>query len=195
MMGIHHLENARALVLNADFRPLRMSPISTFTWQESILARLADRVTILDEYDIVVHSAQHEMRVPSVVALRDYVDLNRPAAVTRHNLHAYHGPSCAYCGGTFPTRELTIDHVIPKSRFKGSRKAEANRFENLVLACVDCNQKKGARTPQEARMPLRVQLRHPTLMELNAKAAGFLRRDVMPRSWLDYIYWTTDLEP
>lgn len=189
------LEHTRALVLNADFRPLGMHPISTFSWQEAVLARMADRVTVLDEYDLTVRSERIEIRVPSVVALRDYVNLNRPAALTRQNLHAFHGPNCAYCGEIFPTRELTIDHVVPKSRFKGERIHQSNSFENLVLACVACNQKKGARTPQEARMRLRVELRHPTVAEINARAARFLKTDAMPKSWLDYLYWTSDLEP
>lgn len=194
-MDVQSLDQARALILNADFRPLGLNPVSTLSWQDAILAKLADRVTVLDEYEVTVRSNTLELRVPSVVALRDYVDLSRPAALTRQNLHAFHGPNCAYCAKRFPIRELTIDHVIPKSRFKGARIHEANRFENLVLACVDCNQRKGARTPEEARMKLLATLRHPTVAEINARASRFLCRDIMPKSWLDYIYWTTDLVP
>jgi 5-methylcytosine-specific restriction endonuclease McrA len=193
-MDVTSLDQARALVLNADFRPLRIAPVSTYSWQDAVSAALSDRVNVLAEYDLEVHAQEFSMRVPSVISLRDYVDLDRPAAVTRQNMYAYYGPFCAFCGDRFSTSELTIDHVIPKSRFSIEKRHEANHPENLVLACVSCNGRKGARTPQEARMRLRITPRQPTIAEINAKAMQFLKKDVMPKNWLDWLYWTVELE-
>lgn len=188
------LDEAKALILNADFRPLRVMPLSTLSWQDAVTARMADRVIVLAEHAIEVRSRSLSVRVPSVVALRDYVSLDRPAALTRQNLFAYLGPFCAFCEKRFSTRELTIDHVIPRSRFSAHRRHEANRADNLVLACVSCNGRKGARTPQEAGMPLHVTPRQPTVAEINHRAMRFLREEVVPKTWLDWIYWTVEIE-
>lgn len=188
------LEKTRTLVLNADFRPLRVHPISTFSWQEAVTAVMMDRVTVLANYDLYVRARQITVPVPSVIALKSYVRLDRPAALTRQNLYALYGPNCAYCGGHFSTKELTLDHVIPKSRYPVARRHEANNFENLALACVSCNGFKGGRTPKEAGMTLRVKLRRPTVAEINREAMRFLNLEIMPKSWLDFLYWTSELE-
>ena len=191
---MQNIEEARALVLNADFRPLRLAPISTYSWQEAVAAVMSDTVIVLSEYDIKARSPSISVRIPSVVAIKTYVDLDRPAAITRQNLYAWYGAWCAYCGETFPTSELTIDHVIPRGSYEKERRHEANVAENLVLACTTCNGRKGCRTPKQAGMQLRVTPHHPTVAQINARAARFLHRDVMPKSWLDWIYWTSELE-
>ena len=68
--------NFPALVLNADFRPLSYFPLSLWSWQETVKAVFLDRVNIVSEYDHKVHSPSMEMRLPSVIALRDYVRLS-----------------------------------------------------------------------------------------------------------------------
>ena len=77
------LRHNPALVLNADYRPLSYYPLSLWTWQEAIKAAYLDRVDILAEYDQVVHSPTTEIRIPSVVVLRDYVAPQKKVAFTR----------------------------------------------------------------------------------------------------------------
>ena len=60
-----------ALVLNADYRPLSYYPLSLWPWQEAIKAAYLDRVDIVAEYDTVVRSPSIEIKIPSVVVLRD----------------------------------------------------------------------------------------------------------------------------
>jgi len=105
-----------ALVLNADFRPLSYYPLSLWPWQEVIKAVFLDRVDVVASYDQVVHSPSFEMRLPSVVALKQYVPQERPPAFTRFNLFLRDAFSCQYCGST---EDLTFDHVIPRSRGVG----------------------------------------------------------------------------
>ncbi|MEE8505556.1 MAG: HNH endonuclease, partial [Kiloniellales bacterium] len=69
-----------ALVLNADFRPLSYLPLSLWSWQDSVKAVFLDRVNIVSEYDHAVRSPSIEMRLPSVIALRNYVRLDRRPA-------------------------------------------------------------------------------------------------------------------
>ena len=70
-------ESCPALVLNADFRPLSYFPLSLWPWQEAVKAVFLDRVNIVSEYDRVVHSPTFAMRLPSVIALKEFIPLAR----------------------------------------------------------------------------------------------------------------------
>ncbi|MBO6560118.1 MAG: HNH endonuclease [Nisaea sp.] len=105
-----------ALVLNADFRPLSYFPLSLWSWQDAVKAVFLDRVNILSEYDHVVRSPSFEMKLPSVIALKEFVPQSRRPAFTRFNVFLRDRFSCQYCGARFPTHDLTFDHVVPRSR-------------------------------------------------------------------------------
>ena len=125
-----------ALVLNADFRPLSYYPLSLWPWQEAVKAVFLERVDVVAHYDQVVHSPSFEMKLPSVISLRDYVHQDRPPAFTRFNVFLRDGFACQYCG---TPEDLTFDHVLPRS--KGGR----TTWENIVTACAPCNLKKGGK--------------------------------------------------
>src|SRR3954454_17043367 len=132
-----------ALVLNADFRPLSYYPLSLWPWQEVVKAVFLDRVDVVSTYDHEVRSPSFAMRLPSVVALKEYVAQDRPPAFTRFNLFLRDAFACQYCRAS---DDLTFDHVIPRSR--GGR----TTWENIVTACAPGNLHKGGRTPREAHM-------------------------------------------
>jgi 5-methylcytosine-specific restriction endonuclease McrA len=136
--------NFPALVLNADFRPLSYFPLSLWSWQDSIKAVFLDRVNIVSEYDHAVRSPSIEIRLPSVIALKDYVRLDRRPAFTRFNVFLRDSFQCQYCGGGFASEELTFDHLVPRSR--GGR----TLWTNVVTACQSCNLVKGNRLPAES---------------------------------------------
>jgi hypothetical protein len=73
-------------VLNGDFRPMSVSPLMTMAWEDSIRGAIAGSHIIVSEYDQVVRSPAVTMRIPSVIAVKEYVDLNRPASKTRWNV-------------------------------------------------------------------------------------------------------------
>ena len=79
-------ESCPALVLNADYRPLSYFPLSLLSWQEAVKAVFLDRVNIVCEYEHKVHSPSFEMRLPSVVSLKEYVRPMRRPAFTRFNV-------------------------------------------------------------------------------------------------------------
>ena len=89
-------ETFPALVLNADFRPLSYFPLSLWHWQEVVKAVFLERVNVLSEYDRVVRSPGFEMKLPSVIALKTYVQPARYPAFTRFNLFLRDGFSCQY---------------------------------------------------------------------------------------------------
>jgi 5-methylcytosine-specific restriction endonuclease McrA len=176
-----------ALVLNADFRPLSYFPLSLWSWQDTIKAVFLDRVNIVDHYDRKVSSPNFSMRLPSVIALKEYVPQSRHPAFTRFNVFLRDQFSCQYCGTSHPTTELTFDHVVPKS--KGGKTS----WENVVAACSGCNLRKGNLMPNVVRMlPLKKPQR-PTNWELQENGRGF-PPNYLHVSWRDYLYWDTELD-
>jgi len=181
------VENSPALVLNADFRPLSYFPLSLWSWQESVKAVFLDRVNIVSEYDRTVRSPSFEMRLPSVIALKDYVPQARRPAFTRFNVFLRDRFSCQYCGGRLPTPDLTFDHVIPRSR--GGRTS----WGNVVTACGGCNLRKGNRMPAVAQMQPRDKPRAPTAYELQEHGRAF-PPNFLHESWRDFLYWDSELD-
>ena len=176
--------NCAALVLNADFQPLSYFPLSLFGWEDSVKAVVKGSHVVVAEYDQVVRSPSTTMRLPSVIALRDYVRPNEYPAFTRFNLFLRDKFSCVYCGSR---RELTFDHVMPRAH--GGR----TTWENVATACAPCNLRKGGRTPEEAHMPHRDPIR-PTTWQLQEHGRAF-PPNYLHDSWRDYLYWDVELEP
>lgn len=174
-----------ALVLNADYRPLSYYPLSVWSWQDTIKAVFLDRVTILSHYDKTVRSPSFEMRLPSVVCLKTYVKPSRTPAFTRFNVFLRDRFTCQYCG---QREDLTFDHVVPRS--KGGQ----TTWENVVAACSPCNLRKGDRLPGDVDMrPLQTPFA-PSLSDLHQNGRMF-PPNYLHESWLDYLYWDTELEP
>lgn len=134
-----------------------------------------------------IHSVRLRIAVPRVIRLTGFENMpRREAKFNRRNIFARDANRCQYCGRKFPSSELSLDHVIPKSR------GGTATWNNIVCACMACNVRKGGRTPREAHMKL---VRRP----LKPKACPTLRiRASNPRyrSWqyfLDNAYWNVEL--
>ncbi|HQT47184.1 MAG TPA: HNH endonuclease [Acidocella sp.] len=179
--------NYPALVLNADFRPLSYFPLSTWNWQDAVKAVFLDRVSVLSEYDREVRSPSFAMRLPSVIALRDFIPSARMPAFTRFNVFLRDGFTCQYCDFKRAAPELTFDHVIPRAR--GGRTS----WENVVTACGACNLRKGSKLPRECNMIPRQEPRRPTSWELQDRGRGF-PPNYLHESWRDFLYWDSELE-
>jgi len=181
-------DSCAALVLNADFRPLSYFPLSLWPWQETIKAVFLDRVNIVSQYERVVRSPSFEMRLPSVIALKEFVPLNRRPAFTRFNVFLRDSFACQYCRRCCPTHELTFDHVVPRSR--GGR----TTWDNVVTACAGCNLLKGGRLPHGAGMHPRSAPHKPSVAQLQNNGLHF-PPNYLHHSWADYLYWDIVLEP
>jgi 5-methylcytosine-specific restriction endonuclease McrA len=182
------LDACPALVLNADYRPLSYFPLSTWSWQETIKAIFLDRVLPLCHYDRVIRSPSAVHRLPSVVALKQYIPQNRRPPFTRFNVFLRDCFSCQYCGGAHHTSELTFDHLVPRSR--GGRTS----WDNVVTACTRCNLTKGSRLPQECGMRPLSRPTVPTMYELQECGRTF-PPNFLHESWRDFLYWDSELEP
>ena len=177
-----------ALVLNADFRPLSYYPLSVWSWQDAVKAVFQDRVNVVSEYDKVVRSPTHAMRLPSVISLKEYVPAARRPAFTRFNVFLRDRFVCQYCGDGFPAHDLTFDHVIPRSR--GGR----TTWTNVVTACSCCNLAKGSHLPHEVGMFPRHAPVTPSSTQLQENGRAF-PPNFLHESWRDFLYWDSELDP
>jgi 5-methylcytosine-specific restriction endonuclease McrA len=180
------LDHCPTLVLNADYRPLSYFPLSIWPWQDAVKAMVRDTVVVLAEHTRIVRSPSSEMRLPSVVVLKEYVPASRTPAFTRFNVFLRDGWQCQYCGEEFKTKELTFDHVIPRSR--GGRTS----WSNVVAACQCCNTKKGSHMPDKIGMHPLVEPREPTITALQEMGRRFPPR-FLHESWADFLYWDSEL--
>lgn len=135
-----------------------------------------------------VRTVSFEIEVPKIVRLLTYSKFpTQKAKFNRRNIFARDANLCQYCGKRFPTSELSIDHIIPRSQ--GGK----TTWQNVVCACVECNKNKGGRTPSEARMRL---IREPfapkrdPLIELKLRN----KRYHDWRHFLDDAYWNVALD-
>jgi 5-methylcytosine-specific restriction endonuclease McrA len=96
-----------------------------------------------------LRAVNFEVQVPRVIRLLEYDRMpNRALRLNRHTVFARDEHRCQYCGRRFPTGQLSLDHILPRSR--GGR----TTWDNVVCCCLGCNVRKGGRTPQEAHMKL-----------------------------------------
>jgi 5-methylcytosine-specific restriction endonuclease McrA len=136
----------------------------------------------------MLRSPQWRLAVPEVIRLLRYERMGgRGVVFSRRNLFRRDRHTCQYCGGRPGTEELTVDHVLPRSR--GGR----SEWENCVLACTACNARKADRTPAEAGMRLRQAPRRPHWTSLELVPRG--QRRMSWRQFLSRAYWDVELEP
>jgi hypothetical protein len=176
------MKNHSVLVLNSNWQPFDI-----WGWQRAMVKLLKGNVYMAEKYDWTIRDGKgQEYDVPCVLVLKKYINAhNKPAPYGKRNIAARDGYTCQYCGEMFPSRELTIDHVIPRSKWKklGSG-GSPNKMTNAVASCETCNRKKGDRTPKEANMML---LSEPkNILQSKAFVLKFIHTKI-PQEWLDYI--------
>lgn len=171
---------ARALTLlfNDAARVVDVSDYQAFTWEDwsKIDPRDGERF---------IQSTSIRLRVPEVIVLTAYDGLPETAVTfSRRNIFKRDHYTCQYCGKQPGMEELTLDHVMPKSR------GGLTDWTNTVLACLPCNKSKDNRTPTEARMALRKQPVKPAWRPIYAM------RTIRPESWSKFVseaYWNIEL--
>jgi 5-methylcytosine-specific restriction endonuclease McrA len=168
------------LLLNSTYEPLKV-----ISWQRAVSLWFTDKVEIVEEYDdFDLKSVSFTMKCPAVVRLVSYVRGTRNRVkFSRVNVFQRDHFTCVYCGAQPGTRELTFDHVLPRSR--GGK----TMWTNIVTACLPCNHKKADKTPEEAKMKLRKKPEQPPVR----KDRFVLNIPKTPDAWRDYIYWNQEL--
>ncbi|MEI7687293.1 MAG: HNH endonuclease [Planctomycetota bacterium] len=140
-----------------------------------------------DEDDWIKTATSH-IQAPRVIRLTSYEKLPKQSVkFNRRNIFARDSNQCQYCGKKFPTSELSLDHILPRSQ------GGMSSWENIVCACVECNVRKGGRTPKQAHMGL---IRKPEKPKrspmLNLKMTH--RKYQSWKTFLDSAYWSVELK-
>ncbi len=184
-MTIH--SNFKTLVLNADFQPLSVFPLSEWTWMDALKAICLNRVVTVAEYDELIPHPTRRIRYPSIIAVKKYQPQTRAIAFNRYNLWLRDGGVCQYCDNPLSTYDLTFDHVHPRS------KGGLTTWENIVCACQPCNARKGSKSCEEVKMFPRILPRKPKPVELAIRKRMVEGGENLHQSWLDYLYWDGNL--
>jgi 5-methylcytosine-specific restriction endonuclease McrA len=132
------------LVLNASYEPIHVTAV-----KRAVVLVLKGVARTEEENHGILHSPSLTLPVPSVIRLMEYRRIPRQTrALSRKNILLRDRNTCQFCGRVFPASDLTLDHVIPRSR------GGTTSWDNLVASCYRCNNIKGDRTPEEAGLRL-----------------------------------------
>jgi 5-methylcytosine-specific restriction endonuclease McrA len=155
---------------------------------------VTDRVEVIDAYeDRLIHSATQVFQMPSIVRFLHKVTgmFRRGIKFNRRNVWLRDKGACGYCGKKVQMTEFTFDHVFPRNQ--GGK----TRWENIVVCCPPCNQRKSDKTLEQARMRLRIQPVRPKSLP-GAYTPLLVWNENMPQSWKDYLgsvhYWHGEID-
>jgi len=170
------------------------TPVARISWKDAICDVLSGRAEVLETYaNRSIRTVKEIFPMPSVIRfihkMTGYIFRKRAIKFNRKNIWLRDNGACQYCGHKVSMSEFTYDHVTPLSQ--GGKTV----WENIVVACLPCNQRKACRTPTQARMRLVTTPGKPK--SLSSNELPFSLAD-MPDSWKDYIgslhYWHDSMQ-
>lgn len=180
---MHALPQYNALVLNADYSPKQIWPLSTWDFEHTMKKVLSGRVAVVAEYDAVLRSQSgFTYRPPSVVALKNYVKVPAKVPFNRSTILMRDGFECQYCGDSLNLSEMTLDHVVPRS------KGGPTSYENIVSCCMACNTRKADKQHMRPRKAPKA----PDPRALLKQHQGKIK--ALHQTWIDCLYWSGLLE-
>lgn len=156
-------------------------PIGRVDWQRAMTLWCSGRAEVIDAYSSAhIRTTSESFAVPSVLRyLRGRLRRVPTVRFSRTNVFARDGGQCQYCGLGLRRSEATYDHVVPR------RAGGKTTWDNIVLCCLPCNQRKGGRTPHEASMRLRSVPARPRITE--PEWFSGLSEDRVPDAWRPYM--------
>lgn len=162
-------------------------------WQRAITLFFLGKVEIIEEYESgTVRSTTYSMKIPSIIRFIKAMKSKKKAVkFSRENVYTRDKGRCQYCSCKVARPEATYDHVLPRAQ--GGK----TEWENIVIACMGCNQKKGNRTPAVAKMALLSTPVRPKKLPEHINIT-IQWNSSMPPSWKDFLmshsYWNGSLE-
>ena len=163
------------LMLNASYEPLNI-----IGWQKAIRLIYLQKAEIIEDYECFIRSPSMEMLLPAVIRLKIYVNPRHTRLIfSKWNMYIRDEFICQYCGKVCERGELTTDHVIPKTQ------GGSASWSNCVTCCYECNNRKGGRTPEQARMKL---INKPVKPKGSRVEFGLRKRKSgIPEFWKPYL--------
>jgi 5-methylcytosine-specific restriction endonuclease McrA len=165
------------LVLNASYEPINICGA-----RRALVLVLKGVAKTEEEQGAMLHAARVRMPMPSVIRLLEYRRIpHQTRALSRKNILLRDRNSCQYCGVVLPAGELTLDHVIPRSR------GGLSTWENLVACCHSCNRRKGNQLLHELKdMKL---MREPRPFTLHTSRHIMRMIGHSDSKWRKYLYY------
>lgn len=161
------------LVLNASYEIMKI-----VSWKKAVVWFFLDKIDIIEEYEQNIPTPSIKMKIPSVVKYKKLIrQKNRLVKFSRTNVHLRDNFTCQYCSKQVQPKELTVDHILPRS------KGGISSWLNCVACCIDCNVRKGNKTLREAGIKL---LREPYQPESFIQTKINLAK--MPDAWKNYSF-------
>ena len=168
--------HAPVLVLNASYEPINVCAA-----RRAVVLVLKGVAMTEEENGHFLPAARLTMRVPSVIRLLEYRRIpHQTRALSRKNILLRDRSSCQYCGEVLPSSELTLDHVVPRSR------GGLSTWENLVACCHPCNRQKGNQLVFEAGLKL---LREPRAFSLHTSRHIIRMMGHGEDKWRKYLFY------
>ena len=168
--------HAPVLVLNASYEPINICGA-----RRAIVLVLKGVARAEEEHEKAMHAATLTMPVPSVIRLLEYRRIpHQTRALSRKNILLRDRNTCQYCAIVLPAGELTLDHVLPRSR------GGSSSWENLVACCHGCNRRKGNMLPHEAGMKL---AKEPRSFSLHTSRHIMRMMGRSDAKWRKYLYY------
>src|SRR6201993_4924761 len=164
------------LVLNASYEPINICGA-----RRALVLVLKGVARTEEEQGAVLHAARMRIAMPSVIRLLEYRRIpHQTRALSRKNILLRDRNSCQYCSVVLTAGELTLDHVVPRSR------GGLSTWENLVACCHPCNRRKGNQTPAEAGMKL---MREPRSFNLHTSRHIMRLMGRSDDKWRKYLFY------
>ncbi len=173
----HHAMQTPVLVLNASYEPINICGA-----RRALVLVLKGVAKTEEQHDAMLHAARVFMPLPSVIRLLEYRRIpHQTRALSRKNILLRDRNTCQYCGVVLAAGELTLDHVIPRSR------GGLSTWENLVACCHPCNRRKGNQLLLELTdMKL---LREPRPFSLHTSRHIMRMIGHSDQKWRKYLYY------
>lgn len=177
-VNITSVARSISMVYGDNARFVEPSTYRLFDWQDW------SEIPVCDG-EPYVQAVSQRFRVPEIISLKHFDKLpNSLVTFNRRNIFKRDRFTCQFCGKQPDRQELTIDHVLPRSR------GGTSTWTNCVLACLNCNRRKADRLPQEAGMRLRTKPVRPRW------SPAYSRHCLQIQSWRSFVsdaYWDVEL--
>lgn len=164
----------KTLLLDNSYLPVRI-----IDWRKAMILFLTGRAEVIEEYgDIDIRSISQSFKLPKVLRLFAHFKRFNRVKFSRHNVFVRDKFTCQYCLAVLKAKELTLDHVIPRSR--GGK----TKWENVVTSCSKCNHKKGSKLPEEFHLKLQKRPKKPNW----APSMSIQVAPSDPKEWMNWLF-------
>ena len=165
----------RTLLLNTTFEPL-----SVLDWKKAVVLLYLGKVEVVREYEKEIKGVSISIKQPAVIRLLRFVRNNHVnVKFSRKNIFLRDDYTCQYCEERFDPKDLTCDHIIPKSR------GGITEWSNIATSCTRCNLRKGDKLPDEVDMYPKKRPTRPNGFYMLMLHVGVR---IFPEHWKDYIF-------